>query len=170
MLTRCLYRQLQMSRLDRSRRAQRGFGLLEAVVALTLLASAGVALFGWINGSLATASRLRMHEQMQVQRQIASAWLQTVDPWREPQGVIEPSPGWMLRWEARPLSDTIVLPRWGGGAQSAWESRLFEVQAELSAEGATQHFVLSRLAVRRTVPFSIPSPTGAPEQSVFVSR
>ncbi len=138
-----------MRRFDRAQ----GFGLLEALVALTLMASAGVALFGWINSNLSTAARLRAHEQMQVQRQIAGAWLQSVDPWREPTGESSPMPGWRLRWQSFPLSDATAVPPWTGGTKSAWEARLFDVQAELEAEGLTQRFSISRLAVRRTVPF-----------------
>lgn len=142
-------------------RPAQGFGLLEALVALTLMASAGVALFAWINGNLATAARLRDHEQMQLQRQIASAWLQTIDPWREPHGEAEPMAGWLLRWRATPLSDTTAIPNWTGGTQSAWDSRLFEMQAELQVGSLTQRFAISRLAVRRTVPFGAAPPSAA---------
>ena len=38
---------------------QRGFGMLEAVVALVLFALVGSSLFAWINANLDAAARLR---------------------------------------------------------------------------------------------------------------
>ena len=67
------------------RRAERprtaGFGLLEAVVALALLAGTGIALFDWINSSLQTASRLRETEQRARTMSSAQAVLVAIKPW-----------------------------------------------------------------------------------------
>ena len=41
-----------------------GFGLLEAIVALALLAGTGIALFTWINQNLDAASRLNFLENL----------------------------------------------------------------------------------------------------------
>jgi general secretion pathway protein I len=118
----------------RAERAARGFGLLEAIVALTLLASTGLALFTWINQSLSTAQRLREHERDQQWRQLAAAWLQTVDPQAQPSGEAEPVPGLRLRWSSRPLMPQTAVPPWPGGNRSSWAVRLYAVEAQYQAD------------------------------------
>lgn len=69
--------------------AQRGFGLLEAIVALTLLAGAGMALFAWIQQNLQSASRLRQHEQEARLLLSAQSLAQLVNPMATPTGTLE---------------------------------------------------------------------------------
>lgn len=85
-------------------RAQRGFGMLEAVVALVLFALAGSTLFAWINTNLDAAARLRQRDRSQALVQLASAWLQTRNPMSEASGETEIAPGTRLRWQARALT------------------------------------------------------------------
>lgn len=130
---------------------RRGFGLVEALVALALLAGTGMALFAWVNQNLETATRLRERERELQWRQLASAWLQTVDLTRLGDGAAQPVPGLKLRWHSRPLQALTDVPPSLGGQQSAWQVQLVELQAELEAEGLSRPSALTihRLRAQR---------------------
>jgi general secretion pathway protein I len=68
------------------RRPGSGFGLLEAIVALALLASAGIALFSWINTNLLTANRLQDIEAEARLKLAAVEAMAQVNPMQTPQG------------------------------------------------------------------------------------
>ena len=58
----------------------RGFSLLEAIVAIVLISSSGIALYGWINSSLMSVNRVRdvMVEQRVVRETLP--FVQTINP------------------------------------------------------------------------------------------
>ena len=74
---------------QRQLRAAAGFGLLEAIVALALLAGTGLALFGWIQQSLQAASRLQQHDLEARLMLSAQALIETTNPMLQPQGAVE---------------------------------------------------------------------------------
>jgi len=73
---------------------------LEAIVALTILASSGMALFAWVNQSMQTASRLKVKEQQAHMKLSALALLETVNPATRPTGSMDQA-GLRLEWSAR---------------------------------------------------------------------
>jgi len=68
------------------KKQQSGFALLEAIVALTLLAGTGMALFAWIQQNTQAASRLRVHEQEARLLNSAQLLVQLVNPMAKPEG------------------------------------------------------------------------------------
>lgn len=66
-----------------------GFALLEAIVALALLAGAGLAMFAWIQQNMQAASRLRSHEQEARLLLSAQSLVQLVNPMNRPEGEID---------------------------------------------------------------------------------
>lgn len=141
-----------------SRRRQRGFGMLEAIVALVLFALVGSALFAWINFNLEAASRMRQRDRDQRQMQLAVAWLQTRNPMAEPNGEVELEPGTRVRWQARaltPLTSGAPLP---GGTATPFRLALYELVVTVSAADAGEtRFTLKRVGVERD-PVSEPIP------------
>ncbi|HMO45615.1 MAG TPA: type II secretion system protein [Rubrivivax sp.] len=133
----------------RPARAQAGFGMLEAIVALVLFALVGSTLFAWIDTNLAAASRLRQREHAQHQIQLATAWLQTRNPLAEPSGEAEPEPGTRLRWQARAVTPLTPGAPFPGGSYSPFRLRLYELEVTVSAADAETHFVLRRLGHER---------------------
>lgn len=115
-----------------SDRTVRGFGLLEAIVALTLLAGSGAALFAWIAQSMQAAARLeeaqaRAALQMQAQA-LASG---SINPFLEPVGERKLA-NLSIRWRAqlrepvRPSVPTLA------GQPVRWRVGLYQVAIEAS--------------------------------------
>lgn len=91
---------------------QAGFSLLEAVVALALVVSVGVTLFGWVTQTLTSVSRIKaLQEKMQAQRNTLE-WVWALNPTARPQGRVEFS-GMSIEWVSspvRPLDEQIGYP------------------------------------------------------------
>lgn len=66
-----------------------GFALLEAIVALALLAGTGLAMFAWIQQNMQAASRLRSHEQEARLLLSAQSMVQLVNPMNMPVGELD---------------------------------------------------------------------------------
>jgi general secretion pathway protein I len=152
-----------MARLHPGRRLGRaclaGFGLLEAIVALTLLAGTGVALFTWINQNLDAASRLRVHEQRAQLLLSAQALVDTVNPMQAPTGQLEAG-DLVLSWQAEaiepPRANATFNPERPAGP---WQVGLYrvQVQARDRKRGTELEFEQWRVGSHRAVPF-VPVP------------
>src|SRR5690606_38228324 len=80
-------------------RAQRGFSLLEAIVALTILATVGMALFAAMSQSTQMVARAEDVRLADSALRNAAAWMASVNPAETPQG--EQQLGDVtLRWSA----------------------------------------------------------------------
>lgn len=64
----------------------RGFTLLEAIVALVLISTVGMATFGWINRSLDTLARIQDAQAHDLAIRNALDWMDTINPMLEPRG------------------------------------------------------------------------------------
>ncbi len=129
----------------------RGFGLLEAIVALALFAGAGMALFAWINTSISSATRLQETELVTRVTALATEWIQTVNPVLEQGGEVMLDDGLRLHWNARPLTSRVAVAPFPGGESTPFQLALFEVEVlashpQLSREHA---LTLRRLGVWR---------------------
>lgn len=79
-----------------------GFSLLEAIVALAIVASAGLALFAAINQSIQMVRRAETARLQDSARRNALAWLETVNPGQQPEG--EKQLGELaLAWRSEPI-------------------------------------------------------------------
>ncbi len=85
-------------------RKQYGFSLLEAIVALAILASVGMGLFAAMNQSLNMVARAEaVRERESVLRNVV-AWVQVVNPGVQPEGehVLGDV---LLRWTSEPVEE-----------------------------------------------------------------
>ena len=79
-----------------------GFSLLEAIVALAILAAAGLALFASMSQSLQMVNRAERAREVDSALLNAVAWMDTVNPMERPQG--EQSFGqFTLQWQSKPI-------------------------------------------------------------------
>lgn len=113
----------------RAHRPQGGFTLLEAIVALTILAAVGLVLFDWIRQNLEAASRIRAeHARVELLIQ-AQALVASVNPGIEPEGTrsLEGlTVGWTSRRVAGPnaLFGEVSAP---GQPAEGWQVALYEL-------------------------------------------
>ena len=109
----------------------RGFTLLEVIVALVILSTSGLVLFGWINQNLATATRLR-ESQARSQLQLEGvSWLATINPAAEPEGERE-LPGLRLAWRTTLVEPVHPEYTFGNSFLPRWALGLYRVQASIT--------------------------------------
>lgn len=136
---------------------RRGFGLLEAIVALALLAGTGVALFDWLNLNLQTAARLAQTEAQARLMLSAQAAVSAVNPSARPQGTLSTG-GVTVSWRAAIVqperANTTELPETPG----PWRVGLYrmDVSAE-STDGHKVRFSQLQTGTRRARPLEKPS-------------
>lgn len=106
---------------------QRGFGLLEAIVALALFAGAGMALFTWINNSIAQAVRLQQSEVETRLQATGTEWVRALDLAKAPAGDVALAPGIRLVWRATPLSPPTPAAPFPGATESLSHVVLYRV-------------------------------------------
>lgn len=115
---------------------QRGFSLLEAIVALAILASAGLALFAALGQSVQMVGRAERAQQLELVLRNGLAWMEQVNPMEEPQGELRIGDH-ILRWQAEPLEP----PRdnqTGTIQPGLFEVGLYRVRLEVWREGALE--------------------------------
>jgi len=117
-------------------RPVRGVSLLEAVVALAILGSSGLALFAWLQQNLETASRLRVVNQEARLMLDAQALVETVNPLVNPRG--ERRAGAIsVRWQAEALEAPRRNATFVPGALGPWQVGLFRLDVEAQDERTT---------------------------------
>ena len=92
---------------------QRGFSLLEAVVAMVLISGAGAALFSWINTELGSVSRLHQSNAKAEALVNVLELMHTVNPMLTPEGALSFA-AYRLTWKAQevtPVQDGLSYPR-----------------------------------------------------------
>lgn len=107
---------------ERAAMAQRGFSLLEAVVALVLIGGAGMALFGWINSNIMALGRVAESNARAEATINAIEFMRTVNPMLRPQGEAVLG-NYRLHWRARAVTDI----RDGVGAGGAPGGSLYQL-------------------------------------------
>jgi general secretion pathway protein I len=80
---------------------QRGFSLVEAVVALTLIATLGATLFAWVASSLNSLGRVEERAAEDAARLNILAYMNTVNPMLRPDGRADFG-DLQIEWQAKP--------------------------------------------------------------------
>lgn len=68
---------------------QQGFTLIEAIVALVLIATTGMALFSWINGNIITLNRVQEINAENAATQNVVEYMNSINPMISPEGQID---------------------------------------------------------------------------------
>ena len=115
---------------------QVGFSLLEAIVALAIMASMGLALFTWIGQGIDTARRLQVAQQRAALQLQALALVERVNPALQPGGSIL-ADDLTVEWQSKPQEPMRPVYGFlgGGGSASVWQVGLFSL--EVSARYAS---------------------------------
>lgn len=123
-----------------------GFGLLEAIVALTILASSGLALFAWVNQNLQTAARLKANEQRARLQLSALALLETVNPGLQAQGRIEQG-GLQLEWTSSLVEPVRANATFSPPETGPWRVGLYRLQVKAHEPAQGVELVFTQLKV-----------------------
>lgn len=139
---------------------QRGFGLLEAIVAMVILGSSGLMLFSWLNSNLVTASRLKESEIRSQLRLEAQSWLLSLNPAIEPTG--EKTLGSLrLRWRSDLVEPARDEYDYRGNLVPRWQIGLYRVHAEAMDTRSEHQVVWQQMIVGWRVRPDIESAQGA---------
>lgn len=91
-------------------RKQHGFTLIEAIVALVLIATTGMALFSWINSNIITLNRVQENNAENTATLNAVEYMSNINPMTSPEGQANLG-SYRLSWKA----EAITEPRDGSG-------------------------------------------------------
>lgn len=128
-------------------RVARGFSLLEAIVALAIVATAGMVLFAGMNQSVQMAMRAENSRKADTAKRNALAWMETVNPAQVPSG--EKQLGDMsLEWKSEPIEP----PRdaMTGYLQAGlYEIGLYDVTIDIRTDGVSSSFNLRKVGYKQ---------------------
>ena len=129
--------------------AQRGFTIIEALVALALVAVTIIPLYEWVGRSLGMAARTADVTRQAEAELSALGVLSRVNPMADPEGSLDIGSGHRVRWQAVPKTDAVdnvAYPRGVGIYQVA----LYQVKAEvLRGNVVWFDFTIDQLGYRR---------------------
>lgn len=121
----------------------RGFGLLEALVALVLLSSVGLTLMAWVQQNLDTIYRLRDSHMHQHARNLALSWVRTLNPMNQPAGEIKID-GLVIRWQATLLDQPLPQIGYPQGI-GKYEIALFDTVIQISRQNEASPWLTEKL-------------------------
>ncbi len=130
------------------RRKAAGFTLLEAIVALAILAAGTMALFAAINGALRSIERVEAAVRLDSVTESALALLESINPTARPEGE-EPLGAYRMRWRATRIAgpSEAITSYFQPGLH---EVALYDLNVELLRDGALERrFVLRRAGWRQ---------------------
>ncbi len=111
------------------RRQQHGFTLIEAIVAMVLIATTGMAMFSWINSNLITLNRVQETNAESAATANVLDYMNTINPMLQPEGEADLG-AYRLSWKSAPS----VEPRDGAGYPygiSQFQLGLYDTQVSL---------------------------------------
>ncbi|MDE3738024.1 MULTISPECIES: type II secretion system protein J [Pseudomonas] len=111
---------------------QAGFTLLEAVVAMTLLAVVGGALLAWLNSGFRSLQRVEAAEERIEAAQVAMAYLETLNPMQDPNGEVRLG-HYLLSWQSSPRSTPKPVVSRHGAQPGIYDAQLFRVETQVRA-------------------------------------
>jgi general secretion pathway protein I len=89
-----------------NRRRSLGFTLIEAIVALVLIGSVGMALFSWINASIVSLRRVEDSNARNDAAANVIEYMQSVNPMLTPLGKADFG-AYQIQWNSDPLTDEV---------------------------------------------------------------
>jgi general secretion pathway protein I len=128
-----------------------GFSLLEAIVAITLIAGTMMGLYEWINTSLISLRRVEDHTLRQEATNTALDYMETVNPMTAPSGEAEVG-DYLIRWES-----VETAPAKKGKYWPNYQIGLYDTEVWVEwREKELARFALRRVGFEQTIKRDIP--------------
>lgn len=108
------------------RSRNRGFTLLEAMVALVLIGGAGMALFTWVNSSIVALRRVEDANARNDAMVNVIEYMQAINPMQTPEGKVDFG-NYQILWKSEPITD-IVNGSSNPQGQSLFQLALYETR------------------------------------------
>ncbi len=129
-----------------------GFSVLEAIIAIAILAVAFLPLLALQGQMSRTTIALERNAELMSVKRSALAYLQTLNPMRDPKGNLDLGAA-VMHWDARPISPERPVSNKGGG-KGRFVVALYDVQVTLTFDGQrTQSFNVHATGWRAVSPF-----------------
>jgi general secretion pathway protein I len=137
------------------RRAQAGFTLLEALVAIVLVAGVGMALFGWVSNNLQNLGQVFQAEDLLNVEQAAMEYVLAINPLQNPSGTLDLGQ-YQAQWQAIPVEE----PRRGTSGVGSWGSfriGLYEMRITINrGQEAVSQFSFRQVGYERLTQAKFP--------------
>lgn len=136
------------------RARQRGFSLLEAIVALTIMATSLLALYAWLSTSTVALNRVQANALSMQDARSAMAVIETINPMLEPSGDRQ-LPPLELRWKSQPLTQRRAgMSR--AGTQTQFDFQIYELDVEiLRSQKVVREFNVRKTGWEAARPISV---------------
>ena len=133
------------------RHLPRGFTLLEAIVAVVLLSTAGLVLFTWINASFDSLNRIEISNARAAAELNAMEYMKTVNPMEQPTGNVKLGDIQMI-WRATPIGDP-VQNRTDAREPGPFLVAMYQIEVSLDGRPRLEPYAmrLRQMGYRRTV-------------------
>lgn len=114
---------------------QLGFSLLEAIVAMTIMATSLLALYAWLSTSTFALNRTQASALSLQDARTAKAVIEIINPMLEPAGTRQ-LPPLELRWKSQPLTERRKgMSR--AGTQTQFDFQMYELEVEVLRDQKT---------------------------------
>lgn len=128
--------------------AQRGFGLLEAIVSLALISSIGFALLAWVQQSIDSMQRVKVHYRDMALERAVLDWSENLNPMEDSTGSFDYD-GFHVAWESRREGDVAQQSGYPMGV-GIYDVALFTVEVVVTGhEGEVMRRAFRRLGYEK---------------------
>lgn len=127
----------------------RGFTLLEAIVALVILSTAGLAMFSWLNANLQTTHRIQVLSAELKAKENALEYMKSINPMQVSQGQAIIG-NITIKWESKPITSPMDGANYPNG-MSLYQIALYETSITLDKTDAPSwtSFKLQQMGYRK---------------------
>lgn len=109
---------------------QKGFTLIEAIVAMVIVSILSMSLYSWLSASYVSSNRAIKNLNKSDAVVSAKAYIERLNPMLQPEGAYQIG-DYHILWSSQPITD--IRPVYNGGTIGLFDVALYNVEVELFA-------------------------------------